>query len=35
MDISEHSYPTITGQVGGRLDERAHELEYKGLSRYF
>lgn len=35
MDISEHSYPTVTVEVGGRLDEDAHELAYEGLSRYF
>lgn len=35
MDISEHSYPTVTVEVGGRLDEEAHELAYEGMSRYF
>jgi len=35
MDISEHSYPTVTVEVGGRLDEEAHELAYEGLCRYF
>ena len=35
MDISEHSYPTVTIEVGGRLDEEAHELAYEGLCRYF
>jgi hypothetical protein len=35
MDISEHSYPTVTVEVGGRLDDEAHELAYEGLSRYF
>ncbi len=35
MEISEHSYPTVTVEVGGRLDEEAHELAYEGLSRYF
>jgi hypothetical protein len=35
MDISEHSYPTVTVEVGGRLDEDAHELAYEGLCRYF
>lgn len=35
MDISEHSYPTVTVEVGGRLDEDAHELAYDGLQRYF
>jgi hypothetical protein len=35
MDISEHSYPTVTVEVGGRLDEEAHELAFEGLCRYF
>lgn len=35
MDISEHSYPTVTVEVGGRLDEDAHELAYEGMCRYF
>ncbi len=35
MDISEHSYPTVTIEVGGRLDDDAHELAYEGLCRYF
>ena len=35
MDISEHSYPTVTVEVGGRLDDEAHELAYEGLCRYF
>lgn len=35
MEISEHSYPTVTVEVGGRLDEDAHELAYDGLCRYF
>ena len=35
MDISEHSYPTVTVEVGGRLDEGAHELAYEGICRYF
>jgi hypothetical protein len=34
MDISEHSYPTVTIEVGGRLDESAHEQAYDGLCRY-
>lgn len=34
MDISEHSYPTVTVEVGGRLDDEAHLLAYEGLSRY-
>ncbi len=35
MEISEHSYPTVTVEVGGRQDEEAHELAYEGLCRYF
>ena len=35
MDISEHSYPIVTIEVGGRQDEEAHELAYEGLCRYF
>lgn len=35
MDISEHSYPTVTVEVGGRMDDEAHELAYEGLCRYF
>jgi len=35
MDISEHSYPTVTVEVGGRLDDEAHELAYEGICRYF
>jgi hypothetical protein len=35
MEISEHSFPTVTVEVGGRLDEEAHELAYEGICRYF
>ena len=35
MDISESSCPTVTVEVGGRLDDEAHELAYEGLCRYF
>jgi hypothetical protein len=35
MEISEHSYPTVTVEVGGRLDEDAHALAYEGMERYF
>lgn len=35
MDISEHHYPTVTIEVGGREDEEAHALAYEGLCRYF
>jgi len=34
MEISEHSYPTVTVEVGGPLDEEAHALAYEGLCRY-
>jgi hypothetical protein len=35
MEISEHTYPTVTVEVGGRLDDEAHELAYDGICRYF
>jgi hypothetical protein len=35
MEISESSIPTVTVEVGGRLDEEAHTLAYEGLCRYF
>lgn len=35
MEISEHSYPTVTVEVGGRLDAEAHDLAYDGICRYF
>jgi hypothetical protein len=35
MEISEHSYPTVTVEVGGRLDQEAHELAWEGMCRYF
>lgn len=34
MEISEHSYPTVTVEVGGRLDDCAHELAFSGLCEY-
>ncbi|WP_439107188.1 M14 family metallopeptidase [Congregibacter sp.] len=34
MDISDASCPTVTIEVGGRLDDDAHELAYEGLQRY-
>ena len=34
MEISEDASPTVTVEVGGRLDEEAHELAYEGLCRY-
>jgi len=35
MELSESAFPTVTVEVGGRLDEPAHELAYEGLCRYF
>jgi hypothetical protein len=35
MEISEDKFPTVTVEVGGRLDEQAHELAYEGMCRYF
>ncbi|MFT6386985.1 MAG: putative deacylase [Cellvibrionaceae bacterium] len=35
MDISEDHYPTVTIEVGGRLDQGAHEVAWKGLHHYF
>jgi len=35
MEISEHSYPTVTVEVGGRIDEEAHELAFEGMCLYF
>ncbi len=35
MEISEEQCPTVTVEVGGRLDEEAHELAWEGLCRYF
>lgn len=35
MEISEDSFPTVTVEVGGRLDEEAHELAFEGMCRYF
>lgn len=35
MEISEDIVPTVTVEVGGRLDEEAHELAYEGMCRYF
>ncbi|MEQ9464542.1 MAG: succinylglutamate desuccinylase/aspartoacylase family protein [Haliea sp.] len=34
MEISEHRYPTVTVEVGGRLDDSAHELAWSGLCEY-
>ena len=35
MEISEFSYPTVTVEVGGRADPRAHAIAWEGLERYF
>ena len=35
MDISEDACPTVTVEMGGRLDEQAHELAYEGMCNYF
>jgi hypothetical protein len=35
MELSESDFPTVTVEVGGRLDEPAHELAYEGMCRYF
>ena len=35
MEINEDSFPIVTVEVGGRLDEQAHELAYEGMCRYF
>jgi len=35
METSEENCPTVTVEVGGRLDEEAHELAWEGLCRYF
>ncbi|MEM1402710.1 MAG: succinylglutamate desuccinylase/aspartoacylase family protein [Pseudomonadota bacterium] len=34
MEISDEDCPTVTVEVGGRLDEDAHELAIEGLARY-
>lgn len=35
MELSEEACPTVTVEVGGRLDEEAHQLAYEGICRYF
>jgi hypothetical protein len=35
MEISETACPTVTVEVGGRLDDEAHELAFDGICRYF
>ncbi len=35
MELSEQQRPTVTVEVGGRLDEEAHELAFEGMCRYF
>jgi len=34
MEISDHYLPTVTIEVGGRLDEEAHRCAHEGLCRY-
>ncbi|MEH6606422.1 MAG: M14 family metallopeptidase [Pseudomonadales bacterium] len=34
MEISEHLFPTVTIECGGRQDVEAHELAWEGLLRY-
>jgi hypothetical protein len=34
MEISDERCPTVTIEVGGRLDDEAHTLAYEGLRRY-
>ena len=34
MEISEHLFPTVTIECGGRLDENAHQLAWEGLQSY-
>ena len=35
MELSEERCPTVTVEVGGRLDDEAHLLAYEGMDRYF
>ncbi len=35
MEISEEACPTVTVEVGGRMDDEAHELAFEGMCRYF
>lgn len=35
MEISEHLFPTVTIECGGRLDDEAHEIAWEGINRYF
>jgi hypothetical protein len=35
MELSDHRRPTVTIEVGGRLDDDAHALAREGLQRYF
>jgi hypothetical protein len=35
MDLSEEKRPTVTVEVGGRLDEDAHAVAWDGVQRYF
>ncbi len=35
MELSERECPTVTIEVGGRLDDAAHALALEGIDRYF
>jgi hypothetical protein len=35
MEVTEYLCPTVTIECGGRLDERAHQIAFEGLERYF
>lgn len=35
MDLSEAKRPTVTVEVGGRLDDDAHAAAWEGVQRYF
>ena len=35
MEISEHLYPTVTVECGGRLDDEAREIAWQGIQRFF
>jgi hypothetical protein len=35
METSESHCPTVTVEVGGRMDDEAHALAFEGIGRYF
>lgn len=35
MDISEESFPTVTIEAGGRLEQSSHDAAWQGLEYYF